>query len=137
MLETLVVLAGGCQLVLVAASPAIPWVLGWREETAKLSPLLRQVFWTYAGYIFATNLAFGLVSALAPSWLLDRSPLAAALTAFMTLYWGARLLLQLFCFDHKDLPVRSFLAPAHGAFVALFAGLTFVYGAACLRNLGR
>ena len=37
-----------------------------------LRPLLRQVFWTYAAYIWFTNLCFGLVSALAPHWLLER-----------------------------------------------------------------
>ena len=54
----LVVAAGVGQLVLVAASLAIPRALRWPEDLAKLRPLTRQVFWTYAGYIWATNLAF-------------------------------------------------------------------------------
>ena len=61
-LPTLVLLAAIGQLVLIVASLAIPRVLGWRAETAKLRPLTRQVFWTYAAYIWATNLSFGLVS---------------------------------------------------------------------------
>jgi hypothetical protein len=137
MLEKLVVLAGAGQLVLVAASTAIPWLLRWREQTAALRPLLRQVFWTYAGYILGTNLAFGLVSAFAPTWLLDRSPLAAAVTGFITLYWGARLALQLLWFVRDDVPPRPVYRAAHAALVALFAVLTGTYTAACFANLQR
>ena len=74
-----VFVAGVCQLALISVSLAIPRVLRWREDTAKLRPLTRQVFWTYAIYIWCTNLAFGLAS-LRPSWLLDRSPLATGVT---------------------------------------------------------
>ena len=37
-LPTLVFIAGIGQLVLIAASLAIPRVLGWAEETAKFGP---------------------------------------------------------------------------------------------------
>ena len=83
------VAAGVGQLALVVASLAIPRVLRWPEDLARLRPLTRQVFWTYAGYIWATNLAFGLVSAFAPGWLLDRTPLAGAVCGFIATYWGA------------------------------------------------
>jgi hypothetical protein len=66
-LPRLVFVAGVGQLALVVASLAIPRVLGWRQQTARLRPLLRQVFWTYALYILCTNLCFGLVSAFAGS----------------------------------------------------------------------
>jgi hypothetical protein len=48
-LPYLVLAAGVGQLVLIVGSLAIPRALGWAEETAKLRPLTRQVFWTYAG----------------------------------------------------------------------------------------
>src|SRR5262245_13280683 len=103
-MRTLVVLAGLGQLALAAASLAIPRVLGWREETAQLRPLTRQVFWTYAAYIWVTNLSFGLLSALAPVWLLDGSPLAGAVAGFIALYWGARAVIQFAYFDRGGLP---------------------------------
>lgn len=65
-LEPLVVMAGLGQFGLALGNLAIPRVLGWRGDVAKLRPLTRQVFWTYAAHIWATNVAFGLVSALAP-----------------------------------------------------------------------
>jgi len=43
-LEELIRMAGIGQLLLAAASLAIPRVLGWKEELARLRPLTRQVF---------------------------------------------------------------------------------------------
>ena len=61
-LQTAVLLAGIGQLVIVIGSLSIPVVLKWKADVAKLRPLTRQVFWTYAGYIWTTNLCFGLIS---------------------------------------------------------------------------
>jgi hypothetical protein len=133
-LPALVLAAGLGQLALVAASLAIPRVLRWGEDTAKLRPLTRQVFWTYALYIWCTNLAFGLVS-LRPGWLLDRSPLAACVTGFITAYWVGRVLIQFFYFDRSDAPPGLHVRLAEAALVALFLFLSLVYAQALLFNL--
>lgn len=122
-------LAGAGQLALAAASLAIPRVLGWRAETARLRPLTRQVFWTYAAYILATNTAFGLVSAARPEWLLGAA-LGRAVCGFIAAWWGARLVLQLFWFDHSAAPPGARWKLADAALTLLFAGLALVYGAA-------
>lgn len=127
--------AGVGQLALVVASLAIPRVLRWREDTARLRPLTRQVFWTYAVYIWATNLSFGLVS-LRPAWLVDRSPLAACVTGFIAAYWTGRLLIQFLYFDRSDAPQGLHVRLAEVALVVLFAFLAVVYAAALLLNLG-
>jgi hypothetical protein len=135
-LETLLTLAGAGQIALALASLAIPRVLGWREETAKLRPLTRQVFWTYAAYIWCTNLCFGLLSTFAPGWLMDRSPLAGAVTAFIAAYWGARLVIQFTYFDWTDAPQGLRFRAAEAALVGLFLFLTLIYGFAVFFNLG-
>jgi hypothetical protein len=104
-------------------------------DTAKLRPLTRQVFWTYAVYIWCTNLAFGLVS-LRPAWLLDRSPLAACLTGFISAYWLGRVLIQFFYFDRSDGPPGLPTRLAEAALVGLFIYLSLVYAGAFLFNLG-
>jgi hypothetical protein len=134
-LSLCVVLAGIGQLVLIAASLAIPRVLRWREETAKLRPLTRQVFWTYALYIWCINLAFGLIS-LRPAWLLDHSPLAGCVTGFITAYWVGRVLIQFFYFDRSDVPPGLHIRLAEAALVGLFLFLSLTYAAALLFNLG-
>jgi hypothetical protein len=130
-----VFVAGIGQLVLITASLAIPRVLRWREDTAKLRPLTRQVFWTYAIYIWCTNLAFGLVS-LRPGLLLDRSPLATGVTGFITAYWGGRVLIQFFYFDRSDAPPGLLVRLAEVGLVSLFVYLSLVYAASLLLNLG-
>ena len=129
MMSSMVVFAGLGQLALALASLAIPRVLRWEEDTAKLRNLTRQVFWTYAGYIWATNVSFGLLSLLAPSALLDGSVLARAVCGFIAVYWGARLLIQFTYFDRSEAPRGLQYQVAEGALVLLFASLTAIYGA--------
>ena len=105
MLKTLIIVAGVGQLLLAAGSRAIPRVLKWREELANVRPLTRQVFWTYAGYIWTTNVCFGLVSVLMPGELLAGTPLGAAVCGFITLYWLARVVIQFVYFDLRDAPL--------------------------------
>ena len=127
-MRELLILAGLSQLALATGSLAIPSILGWRADTAKLRPLTRQVFWTYAAYICATNLAFGLISTLAPEALLDGSLLARSVAGFVCAYWGARVLVQFALYDRGDAPSGAFFRLAEGVLVALFLGWTLLYG---------
>jgi hypothetical protein len=130
--QLLIRLAGIGQLVLILASLAIPHMLDWKEETAKLRPLTRQVFWTYAAYIWTTNLAFGMLSTLAPHWLLDGSGLARSVSSFIAVYWIARLVIQFTYFDRRDAPQGSVFRVAEALLVGLFAYLAFVYSCTAL-----
>jgi hypothetical protein len=134
-MKLLVILAGIGQLLLAAGSTFIPRALRWREATAALPTLVRQLFWTYAAYILVINASFGLVSTFAPDWLLDGSPLAAAVTGFMAAYWGGRLAVQFLYFDRAGMPRGRLFTLAEIVLVTLFACLTLVYGAACVTNL--
>jgi hypothetical protein len=127
-MKTMMILAGLGQLGLALGSLAVPHVLRWSEDTAKLRPLTRQVFWTYAAYIWATNVSFGLLSAFAPAQLLDGSPLARIVCGYITAYWASRLLVQFFYFDRSQAPAGAFFKVAEAVLVALFACLTAVYG---------
>lgn len=127
-MKTLIVLAGLGQLGLALGSLAIPRVLRWSEDTAKLRPLTRQVFWTYAAYIWATNVSFGLLSTFAPDELLDGSPLARIVCGYITAYWASRVLVQFFYFDRSQTPAGRFFTVAEVLLVSLFAFLTAVYG---------
>jgi hypothetical protein len=126
-MTALVVLAGLGQLGLAAGSLAIPRVLGWREETMRLTRLTRQVFWTYSVYIWGTNVCMGALSAFAPALLLDGGPLARAVCGYTALYWGARLALQLFCYDRAVVTTAA-LRVAEVALAVLFLFFTATYG---------
>ncbi|HEV8583055.1 MAG TPA: hypothetical protein VGX68_28640 [Thermoanaerobaculia bacterium] len=135
MVRALLVAAGLGQLALAAASLAIPFVLGWREETARLGPLTRQIFWTYAGYIWSFHVCFGLLSLLAPEWLLDRTPLAAAVCGFIAAYWAVRLILQFTWIDRSGAPRGPRFIVAEAALVTLFVSLVAIYGFALITHL--
>jgi hypothetical protein len=125
-LELALKLAGLGQIGLAVSSLTFPALLGWRRDLAPLRPMLRRFFWIYAAYIFGINLSLGLLSCLRPGWLLDRSPLAGAVSGFIALYWTARLLLQFF-FDRRDMPAGSHYRLAEAALVLLFVYLSGVY----------
>lgn len=127
---------GLAQIVLALVSLAIPRVLRWQEETQKLNPLTRQVFWTYAGYICISNLCFGLLTTSLPESLIDGTPLAAAVTGFIALWWSARIVIQFAYFERSQAPKGLFYVAAEIALVLLFFVLTLTYGAAALANLG-
>lgn len=127
-LSLLLVLAGLGQLALAAGSLAIPRILRWGPDTAQLRPLTRQVFWTYAAYIWVTNVCFGVVSAFAPASLLDGSLLARAVCGYIAVYWGARVLVQFFYFDRSDAPSGLVYTVGEVLLVGLFVFLTVVYG---------
>ena len=130
-IEVAVILAGLAQLAIASSSVFIPYLLGWREETARLRPLTRQVFWTYAAYILSIHIAFGTLSLLAPRALTDGSTLARAVCAFIAVYWGVRLVLQFAVFD-RSVNARPLYRFAEVVYVSAFAYLAIVYSAAAV-----
>jgi hypothetical protein len=129
-------MAGAAQLGLAIASLTLPAVLGFRSETARLRPLLRQIFWVYAAYILGAHVAFGLLSLLAAPALVGRTTLAAAVCAFIATWWLARLGVQFFYFDRHGFPDGPLYRAGEVALVGLFVFLASVYGAALVANLG-
>src|SRR5688500_8945094 len=129
--EIALILAGLAQLAIASSSVFIPGILGWREETARLRPLTRQVFWTYAAYILGIHVAFATLTLLAPRALIDGSTLARAVCAFIAVYWGTRLILQFAVFD-RSVAVRPLFRIAEVMYVSAFAYLAIVYSAAAV-----
>ena len=134
-MKTALLLAGFGQIALALGSTVIPKLLSWKEETAKLNALTRQVFWTYAIYILCTNFSFGLLSVLIPDSLLDGSALAAAVTGFIALYWISRILIQFFYFDRSAAPQGFIFTLGEAALVISFFFFAAVYIYAVLINL--
>jgi hypothetical protein len=135
-LRSLIIVAGVGQLLLVLGSLAIPRILNWNEDLRRVRPLTRQVFWTYAAYIWTTNVCFGLVGVIIPGSLLDGSRLAIAVCGFITLYWLIRIVVQFAYFDRSARPPGNAFKLLEFALVGLFVYLTLVHGLAVVVNLG-
>ena len=132
MFKIAIILAGITQLSIAASSLGIPRLLGWREETARLQPLTRQVFWTYASYILVSHIAFGILAVAAPSALLDGSVLARAVCAFIAAWWLSRAVLQFVVFDRSVAATRPLFRFAEAAYVSSFVYLALVYSMAAV-----
>lgn len=126
-MKTLLVLAGWGQLGLALGSLAIPVVLEWPADLARVKPLTRQVFWTYSAYIWTFNVCFGLLSAFAPELLLEPGALPRLVAGFIAAYWGARVLVQFGFYDRSAAPPGFRYVVAEAAMVLLFVYLTGVY----------
>lgn len=128
--------AGVSQILLCLGSVAIPKILGWQEKLQVLSPLMRQLWWTYALYILASHFFFALLSLVAADWLLSETLPAAMVSGFVMIWWGIRLVLQFGGFDFEELPGNLFDRVAKGILSVLFVCLFLVYAATFLWNLG-
>lgn len=122
-------------MALVAGSLAIPKVLNWRTGLAKLRPLLKQMFWTYAAYILIINLCFGLISVFDFRDLTNHSNLAASITGFIAVYWISRVFIQFLYFDRTDFPPGKWNKIAEIVLVTLFVFLSVIYSIALWNNL--
>jgi len=133
-LEFLLFWSGIAHIVLSIASTFIPKALKWKEELAPLQKLLRQMFWTYAGYILVINFCFGLVSIWGAKELINGSFLAKSLTFFIAVYWLARVLIQFFYFDKTHAPKGIIFTLGEIGLVGLFVLFTVIYTLAFLYN---
>jgi hypothetical protein len=133
-IQQLICLAGAGQVALALGSLAIPTVLNWKVELAKPQPLIGQMFWTYAGYIFVINVCFGLLSVFDYQELTNGSRLAMLVTGFIAAYWISRVLIQFLYFDRTNFPTGKLHKLAEFVLVILFVFFSVVYSRACYIN---
>ncbi len=130
-------LIGGCSLVaLGVASLWIPKVLGWREKLAVMTPLMRQLWWTYSIYVWSSHVFFAVLALGFGEWLMGGSAPAIAMCVFMLLWWSVRLGLQFFGFDFDEVAPTAFNRMAKHALTCLFAGLVGLNLALLCWNVG-
>jgi hypothetical protein len=136
LMERMLILCGVSHFALCLGSLYIPKALNWKTHLASLHPLLKQMFWTYAGYILVINLCFGIISVWGSDELLNNSFLAKAITLLIGTYWLTRILIQFFYFDRSQAPKGFVFLLGEIALVGLFILFTAVYLAAFLINIG-
>lgn len=133
-LQTALFLAGIAQLALASGSLLIPGILKWKEELNKVNPLIKQMFWTYAAYIFVINLCFGVLSVFAIDELLNGSLISLLVCGFIAIYWISRVLIQFLYFDRRSFPAGNLYLLGELVLIALFIILSIVYSLAFYCN---
>lgn len=98
--------AGAAQLAIAAANFSLPARLRYRENAARMSPILQQISVVHWVYIAGVLVIFsGLCFFFAPQ-LASGSPLGRYLSATLAIFWLSRCVVQLFYYD-KDLPAAE------------------------------
>jgi hypothetical protein len=130
-LPTLIFAAGIGQLCVLVASALVPRRLNWRTELTKLSHLHRQMYWVYGGYVVLSIIALGIISLVNSAELASGSRLARSVCAYIAIFWGIRLSLQL-VLDVKQHLTTWWLTAGYHLLTLLFITFTAIYGAAAL-----
>jgi hypothetical protein len=126
-LADLIRLAGAGQLAVLVASAIVPFRLNWARDLAPLPKLLRQMYWTYGGYVVLGIVTLGLVSLICADELAAGTRLARFVSGFGSVFWGARLCLQA-VFDVKPHLTAWWLTTGYHALTVLFLFFVAVYG---------
>ena len=123
--------AGGVQLALAVANLWVPKVLRYRQNLAKLSPMVRQVFIVHSVYLVLVLLGFsGLCFFFAPQ-LASGQPLGRSICAFLAFFWLLRVGLQ---FGYYDRTVRASCRLGDIAYTLAVASLGVVFGVVALNG---
>lgn len=126
-LPDLIILGGIGQMSVLVASALVPMQLNWRGEFEKLSPLHRQMYWVYGGYIVLSIIAFSVICLFNASELAAGSGLARAFCCYVAVFWGIRLALQAVLKVKPHLTTWWLKAGYHGLTV-LFLSFTLLFG---------
>jgi hypothetical protein len=129
-------IGGGSLVALTIASFWIPRALGWREKLAGLTPLMRELWWTYSIYVWSSHVFFAVLALGFGDWLLSRTGAATAMSTFMLLWWSVRLWLQFFGFDLREIEDSRANRIAKHLLTLLFMGLVVLFGSLVAWNAG-
>lgn len=121
--------AGGVHLALVVAGIFLPAELRFRENLAKVSPIIRQLFLVHSVYISTLLLVFGMLCFFFAPELAGGSRLGTFLSGYLAIFWAARVLIQLLYYDPALKREHPF---ANLAFLLGFVYLSGVFGIAAL-----
>jgi hypothetical protein len=126
-LKVALVTAGVLHLVPLSAGLTVPRVLRLNRELNKLEALTRQLIWVHGVFIVVTIVAFGLITVTAADSMLQGTPLAVGIAAFIGLFWLLRLLIQLFYFDARPWLTNSFRTVGYKSLTFVFGFFSVVY----------
>lgn len=120
-------IAGIAHFGIILASALVPRALNWKQQLAPLHPFIRQLVWVYGIFIVLATLAFGSLTLLHAKAMAAGEPVARSLAAVISLYWGARLLVQWFVFDTRPFLTSIWLKLGEHTLTATFLYVTAVY----------
>ena len=126
-LENFLILCGVIHFGILTAGLAMTKVLNWKSELKKLDELSEHIIWTHGAYIWFIILLFGILSFFFPEELFNGSNLGITMSTFIFLFWGCRLVIQLFYFDATPYLNNTFLKLGYHGLTFCFLLFSIVY----------
>jgi hypothetical protein len=126
----LVWIAGIVQLSDVFANVAVPAKIGSHENLARVSPIVRQVFWSHWFFIGFVLVFFSALCLWFAPFLTGGTPAGRFVSGALSMFWLSRTLAQLFWFD------REFRRRHRGADVAFVISSALLAGIFALAAVG-
>ena len=94
-LPELLRLAAACQLFIAILSLFLERLLGWKEDVARMSPLVREVFKIHGWFIALTLTIFSLLTwRFAAELAAGSNEFARWFAGCVALFWGLRCIMQ-------------------------------------------
>lgn len=119
-------ITGAVLMALGLAHAAFPRHFRWREETAALSLLTRQILYVHTAFIGITVFLIGLLSASCAHELSD-TPLGRRISLGLAAFWGIRLMVQFFGYSSDLWRGKRFETTMHVLFSLFWAWLTTLF----------
>jgi len=113
---------------LVAAGLLMPNVVGLRGHLSTLPLFVRKLFWVYYGFIGLCLVSFGLGTFVFAEELASGTAPARAVSAFLAVFWAARLAVAIFVFDLRPFLTSPWRRLGLAAANSVFACLPALYG---------
>jgi hypothetical protein len=125
-MQTPLEITGGLLMALALLHAVFPRYFRWKEETAGLGLLTRQILHVHTFFIALTVFLMGLLCATSAGDLIS-SPLGRRICLGLAVFWGIRLVIQFFGYSSKLWRGKPFETFAHVAFTLFWAWLTGLF----------
>jgi hypothetical protein len=127
-IKTFILFAGVGQIGIVVANFLLPGILNYRENLAKVSPIIRQIFIGHAAYIVLVVLGFAAISLLFADELCGGSRLGTFFSGFLAFFWLSRVVVQL-CYYDRSIKRQHPIGHIFFTLVFLYLGITYLSAA--------
>lgn len=123
-------LAGALLVVLGLAHSHFGRYFKWEKELARLSLLTRQIFQVHCFFISLSIILLGGCTLFYTDALLRSGGLSRIVLTNIVVFWGIRLVCQLFVYDAAIWRGHRFYTCMHVVFCVFWTYIVFTYGAA-------
>lgn len=125
-MQTLLEITGGLLIGLALLHAVFPRYFRWKEETGGLSLVTRQILHVHTFFIALTVFLMGLLCLTSAADLMH-TPLGRRICLGLGVFWGIRLVIQLFGYSSKLWRGKPFETLAHVVFTLFWTWLTALF----------